>query len=96
LGRSPERHEPIPPAFALASYGSAQPAFAGPSAVAELTPSVRSFCVELAAGLQFDFGPHFGIKAGFQYIDSINNVRLFNTDANTDTKALEAGVVFRY
>lgn len=53
-------------------------------------------CVELAAGVQCNIGPHFGIKAGFRYIDSINNVRLFNTDANTDTKALEAGVVFRY
>jgi opacity protein-like surface antigen len=54
------------------------------------------FCAELAAGLQFNLTPHFGIKAGVRYIDSINNVRLFNTDANTDTKTVEAGVVFRY
>lgn len=53
-------------------------------------------CAELSAGLQFNFGPHFGIKAGFRYIDSINNVRLFNTDAATDTKTLEAGVVCRF
>jgi opacity protein-like surface antigen len=53
-------------------------------------------CAELAAGLQFNLGPNFGIRAGFRYLDSINNVKLFNTDANTDTKALEAGVVFRF
>jgi len=65
--------------------------------VAALAPQQETeLCVELAAGLQCNFGPYFGIKAGFRYIDSINNVRLFNTDANTDTKALEAGVVFRF
>jgi opacity protein-like surface antigen len=62
----------------------------------QLSAEGTEVCAELVAGLQFNLGPHFGIRAGFRYLDSINNVRLFNTDANTDTKALEAGVVFRF
>jgi opacity protein-like surface antigen len=71
---------------ALAATGAAPPA----------PQQETEFCAELAAGLQWQFGPFMGIKAGFRYIDSINNVRLFNADANTDTKTLEVGVVFRY
>lgn len=51
---------------------------------------------EVAAGLQFNLGPHFGIKAGLRYLDSFNNVRQFNADTNTDTKALELGGVIRF
>lgn len=71
-------------------------AYSSTGAAALASQQETELCAELAAGLQFNFTPYFGIKAGFRYIDSINNVRLFNTDANTDTKALEAGVVFRY
>jgi len=73
--------------------------YSGNAAVApatQLTAEEAELCAELAAGLQFNFGTYFGIKAGFRYIDSINNVRLFNADANTDTKALEVGVFVRY
>jgi opacity protein-like surface antigen len=62
----------------------------------QLSAQETELCGELAGGLQFNFGPNFGIRAGFRYLDSINNVKLFNTDAATDTKALEAGVVFRF
>ncbi len=62
----------------------------------QLSAQETELCGELAAGLQFNFGPNFGVRAGFRYLDSINNVKLFNTDANTDTKALEAGAVFRF
>lgn len=62
----------------------------------QLTAQETELCAELAAGLQFNVGPNFGMKVGFRYIDSINNVRLFNSDANTDTKALEVGAVVRF
>ncbi len=61
-----------------------------------LSAQETEVCGELVGGLQFNFGPNFGVRAGFRYLDSINNVKLFNTDAATDTKALEAGVVFRF
>jgi opacity protein-like surface antigen len=69
---------------------------AGGTSGTQLSAQETELCAELVAGLQFNFGKNLGVRAGFRYLDSINNVRLFNTDANTDTKALEAGVVFRF
>lgn len=62
----------------------------------QLSAQGTELCGELVAGLQFNLAPHIGIRAGFRYMDSINNVKIFNTQANTDTKALEAGVAFRF
>jgi len=101
LGILGGNHRPTPFELYLGGAGGlgrVRQTLADPSTgVAAPAPQQETeLCVELAAGLQCNFGPYFGIKAGFRYIDSINNVRLFNSDANTDTKALEAGVVFRY
>jgi opacity protein-like surface antigen len=62
----------------------------------QLSAQETEVCAELVAGLQFNLGPNFGIRAGFRYMDSISNVTLFSTNANTDSKAMEAGVVFRF
>ena len=59
------------------------------------TAGTRSASAWTRARLQWDLGPDFGIKAGYRYIDSFNNVRQFGADANTDTKAWELGAVFR-
>lgn len=53
-------------------------------------------CYEGVAGVQVVLAPGVGARFGFRYIDSVNNVRLFNAGANTDTKTLEAGVTFRF
>jgi hypothetical protein len=74
------------------TYFSAIVPGAGPQPAAQEI----DLCWEAVAGLQYNFGPNFGFRAGFRYIDSVNNVKLFNADANTDTKALEAGIVVRF
>jgi opacity protein-like surface antigen len=86
---------------AAAGLGFVRQSLTYPSSIAGGPPSQASeqeaeLCAELTAGLQYNFGPSFGIRAGFRYIDSINNVNLFNAAANTDTKTLEFGAVFRY
>jgi len=61
-----------------------------------LTAENTEISGELTAGVIFNVAAHFGIKAGFRYIDSFNNVRQFGADVNTDTKALEIGAVYRF
>lgn len=61
-----------------------------------LSASTTEWSGELAAGLQFSFGPHFGVRTGFRYLDSFNNVNQFGTGVNTDTKAIELGAFCRF
>lgn len=51
---------------------------------------------ELLAGVEVDLGSLVGLRVGYRYIDSFNNVRQFSRDVNTDTKALEIGATFRF
>jgi opacity protein-like surface antigen len=62
----------------------------------QLAVTNTELCGELSAGLQFNFGPHFGVKGGVRYLDSFNNIKQFGVDANTDTKVIELGAVTRF
>jgi hypothetical protein len=71
-----------------------------PAALSALGPQLAAenteLSGELVAGLQLDLGPRFGIRAGFRYLDSFNNVNQFGAGVNTDTKALEVGASWRF
>ena len=86
---------------AAAGIGRVQEALPNSPSVSSAVGPVLSagnteWCGELAAGLQFDIGPHFAIKGGYRYLDSFNNIKQFGAATNTDTKTLEIGVVAKF
>jgi len=77
------------------TYPYAIPGYNG-SSLNGASETKTEICYEAVAGVQVNLVSNFGVKVGFRYIDSVNNVVLFNADANTDTKVLEAGVTWRF
>ena len=51
---------------------------------------------ELLAGVQVGLGRNFGVRVGYRYVDTFNNVEQFGRGVNTDTKTLELGAFARF